>query len=222
MRFSQDAAGLKTARKVATLLFESGAITFRTSRPFKFTSGILSPVYSDNRLLISDIAKREAIASLFIEKIKKIKNVDVIAGVATAGIPHAAFVAQALRLPLVYVRTSKKGHGLGNQVEGKIKRGQKAVVIEDLVSTGQSSILAVKVLRKVGVQVDDLLAIFTYNLDAARENFQENKINFYALCDLETAANVAKQNGYLKKDQVETILEWAKDPKNWAKKMGFA
>ena len=212
----------KTAQKVAALLFESGAITFRTSRPFKFTSGILSPVYSDNRLLISDVKKREGITDFFIERIKKLKKFDVIAAVATAGIPHASFVAQKLNLPLVYVRTSKKGHGLENQVEGRIKRGQTAVVIEDLVSTGQSSTQAVKALRKLGANADNLLAIFTYNLNAANENFKKNKINFQALCNLETAAGVAKENGYLKKEQVKTILEWAKDPKNWAKKMGFA
>ena len=212
----------KTAQKVAALLFESGAITFRTSRPFKFTSGILSPVYSDNRLLISDVKKREGITDFFIERIKKLKKFDVIAAVATAGIPHASFVAQKLKLPLVYVRTSKKGHGLENQVEGRIKRGQTAVVIEDLVSTGQSSTQAVKALRKLGANADNLLAIFTYNLNAANENFKKNKINFQALCNLETAAGVAKENGYLKKEQVKTILEWAKDPKNWAKKMGFA
>ena len=212
----------KTAQKVAALLFESGAITFRTSRPFKFTSGILSPVYSDNRLLISDVKKREGITDFFIERIKKLKKFDVIAAVATAGIPHASFVAQKLKLPLVYVRTSKKGHGLENQVEGRIKRGQTAVVIEDLVSTGQSSTQAVKALRKLGANADNLLAIFTYNLNAANENFKKNKINFQALCSLETAVGVAKENGYLKKEQVKTILEWAKDPKNWAKKMGFA
>ena len=211
----------RTAKRVATLLFESGAIIFRTSRPFKFTSGILSPVYSDNRLLISDVAKREEIADFFVEKIRKIKKVDVIAAVATAGIPHAAFVAQKLKLPLVYVRTSKKGHGLENQVEGKIKRGQTAVVIEDLVSTGQSSTSAVKVLRKLGVKANHLLAIFTYDLADSKENFKKNKINFQALCNLETAANVANRNGYLKKEQVEKILDWAIDPENWAKKMGF-
>ena len=118
----------KTAKRVATLLFESGAVIFRTSRPFKFTSGILSPVYSDNRLLISDVAKREEIADFFVEKIKKIKKVDVIAAVATAGIPHAAFVAQKLKLPLVYVRATKKGHGLENQVEGRIRPSQTSVI----------------------------------------------------------------------------------------------
>src|SRR3989344_8986303 len=209
------------AKKVATLLFESGAVTFRTSRPFKFTSGILSPVYSDNRLLISDVEKREKIADFFVEKIKNIKQVDVIAGVATAGIPHAAFIAQKLKLPIVYVRASKKGHGLENQVEGRIKRGQTVVVIEDLVSTGQSSTLAVKALRKLGANADNLLAIFTYDLADSKENFKKNKINFQALCNLETAANVANRNGYLKKEQVEKILDWAIDPENWAKKMGF-
>src|SRR3990167_7897037 len=143
-----------TAKRVATLLFESGAIIFRTSRPFKFTSGILSPVYSDNRLLISDVAKREE--------------------------------------------------------------------IEDFFSTGQSSALAVKALRKLGVNADNLLAIFTYDLADSKENFKKNKINLIVLCNLETAANVAEENGYLKKEHVKTILEWAKDPKNWAKKMGFA
>src|SRR3990170_7608022 len=212
----------KTAQKVATLLFESGAITFRTSRPFKFTSGILSPVYSDNRLLISDVKKREEITDFFIERIKKLKKFDVIAAVATAGIPHASLVAQKLKLPLVYVRTSKKGHGLENQVEGRIKRGQTVVVIEDLVSTGQSSTSAVKALRRLGAKTDDLLAIFTYNLAVSKENFEKNKINFKVLCNLETAAEVAKENCYLKKEQVKTILDWAKDPKNWAKKMGFA
>ena len=210
------------AKKVATLLFESGAVTFRTSRPFKFTSGILSPVYSDNRLLISDVEKREKIADFFVEKIKNIKQVDVIAGVATAGIPHAAFVAQKLKLPLVYVRASIKGHGLENQVEGRIKRGQTVVVIEDLVSTGQSSTSAVKALRRLGAKTDDLLAIFTYNLAVSKENFEKNTINFQVLCNLETAVEVAKENGYFKKEQVKTILDWAKDPKNWAKKMGFA
>ena len=149
------------------------------------------------------------------------EKVDVIAAVATAGIPHAAFIAQKLKMPLVYVRASKKGHGLENQVEGRIKRGQTVVVIEDLVSTGQSSTLAVKALRKLGANADNLLAIFTYDLKTAKKNFKKNKINFQALCNLETAANVAEKNDYLKKEQVKTILEWAKNPENWAKKMGF-
>ncbi len=212
---------IKTSQKVAEILLDIGAILFSRNKPFKFDSGILSPVYTDNRLIISHPKSRDQIVNFLITEVKKIGIPDVVAGTATAGIPHAAFIAQKLNIPMVYVRSQPKEHGRGNQVEGQIKRGQQVLVIEDLVSTAGSSVRVIEALRKLGAKVTDELAIFTYQMEESKENLKKAKVKLHALSDLETAAKVAARKGYLKKDQVSTILTWAQDPRSWGKKMGF-
>ncbi len=211
----------KTADQVASILYDIGSVILRLRQPFRYDSGILSPVYTDNRLIISHPKERTKIVDLLIAKIKEIGIPDVVAGTATAGIPHAAFIAQKLNIPMVYVRAEPKGHGKGNQIEGKITRGQKVLIIEDLVSTGGSSIRVAQALRKVGAEVTDELAIFTYGLAEAENNFKRNKIKLHTLTNLEHSASVAAKKGYLKKEHVKMILDWSKDPRGWGKKMGF-
>ncbi len=206
-----------SSRQVAEILFDIGAVTFSRRAPFKFDSGILSPVYTDNRLIISYPKLREKIVDVFIQKIKEIGIPDVVAGTATAGIPHAAFIAQKLKIPMVYVRSKPKEHGQGNQVEGRVKRGQTAIVIEDLISTAGSSIGAVEALRKLGLKVSDVVAIFTYDLKEADVNLKKAKVKLHTLTNLETAARVAFEKGFLKEEQIATILEWAKNPRDWGK-----
>lgn len=210
-----------TATEVATILYEIGAIIFRPKQPFKYDSGILSPVYTDNRLIISYPKKRDKIVQFLIQKLKEVGIPDVIAGTSTAGIPHAAFIAQKLNLPMVYVRSQPKNHGKGNQVEGLVKRGQKVVVIEDLISTAGSSTRVVEALRKMGAKVEDIICIFTYNLKESEENLKRSKVKLHPLTNLETSAKVAVSKKFLKPDQVSVVLDWAKDPKNWGRKMGF-
>lgn len=203
------------SKKVATILLDIGAVLFSRNKPFKFDSGILSPVYTDNRLIISHPKEREKVIALFVNKIKEIGIPDVVAGTATAGIPHAAFIAQKLKIPMVYVRSKPKEHGRGNQVEGQLKRGQKVIVVEDLISTAGSSIRVVEALRKQGAVVTDEVAIFTYNLDAATDNLKKAKIKLHALTNLSDACEVARKKGFLKAGQISAIQAWAKNPKSW-------
>lgn len=212
----------KVSRKIAGILFDIGAITFRPHQPFKYASGILSPVYTDNRLLVSYPKERQKVEDMLVKKIKEVGIPDVIAGVATAGIPHAAFISQKLNLPMAYVRTSPKEHGKGNQVEGVIKRGQKVMLIEDLVSTAGSSSRAVLALRKVGAKVDNVLALFTYNLKEADQNLKKTRVRLISLTSLTEVVEVALKKGFLKKENAKTILDWSKDPWSWGKKMGLS
>lgn len=211
----------KTADQVASILYDIGSVILRLRQPFRYDSGILSPVYTDNRLIISHPKERTKIVDFLIAKIREIGIPDVVAGTATAGIPHAAFIAQKLNIPMVYVRSKPKGHGKGNQVEGKFARGQRVLIIEDLVSTGGSSVRVAQALRKVGAKVTDVLAIFTYGLAESKENFGKSKIRLHTLTDLEHSAKAAAKKGYLKPEQVQMILDWSKDPRGWGKKMGF-
>lgn len=209
------------AKKVARILVDVGCVIFRPRQPFKFESGILSPVYVDNRLLISSPTQRKKIIKYFIAAIKKIGKFDVIAGTAMAGIPHAAWIAQNLNLPMVYVRAQPKDHGRKNQVEGSIRRGQKVLVVEDMVSTAGSSKRVVEAVRKLGAKVTDEVAIYTHNLKEADKNFKKIKIKFHVLTDLNNVSQEAAKRGFLKKGQISIIKNWAKDPKGWGKKMGF-
>lgn len=211
----------KTSEKVAKILLDLGCIIFRPHQPFRFDSGILSPVYVDNRLLISAPEQREIIIKYLVDKVRKIGMPDVVAGVATAGITHAAWIAQKLNLPMVYVRAKPKDHGRQNQVEGRIRRGQKVLVVEDMVSTAGSSVGVIRALRNQGAIVTDEIAIYTHQIKKADENFRKMKIKFYCLTDLQTVTQVARKRGFLTKKQIETVLDWTKNPQNWGKKMGF-
>jgi orotate phosphoribosyltransferase len=211
----------KVADQVAAILYDIGAVILRLRQPFRYDSGILSPVYTDNRLIISHPKERTKIVNMLIAKIQEIGVPDVVAGTATAGIPHAAFIAQKLNIPMVYVRAEPKSHGKGNQVEGRILRGQKVIVVEDLVSTGGSSVRVAQALRKIGAEVTDEVAIFTYGLAESKENFAKSKIKLHTLSNLEHSVRIAAKKGYLKSEQVQIILDWSRDPHGWGKKMGF-
>ncbi len=203
---------MNTAETVAQILLKEKAVFLRPEEPFTWTSGIKSPVYCDNRLLISTVESREVIIKAFAEKAKSI-GVDVIAGTATAGIPWAAWIAQELRLPLVYVRSSSKDHGRQNAIEGAVKPGQKTVLIEDLISTGKSSIAAAKKLEEAQVEVKSILSIFTYDFVQAREIFEANNLNFSSLSNFEVLAKVAYDNKMLDLSTLTNVLEWRKTVK---------
>ncbi len=200
---------MHTAEAVANILLREKAVFLRPEEPFTWTSGIKSPVYCDNRLLISTVESREFIIKAFSEEVKKL-NVDVVAGTATAGIPWAAWIAQDLRLPLVYVRSSSKDHGRQNAIEGAVKAGQKTVLIEDLISTGKSSIAAAKKLQEADVEVKSILSIFTYDFPQAQEIFKANNLAHKSLSNFEILAKVAYDNKVLNQTSLIQVLEWRK------------
>jgi len=211
----------KIANQVSNILIDLGCIILRPKRPFRYNTGIISPVYTDNRLILSSPTDRNKIVDLLIQNVKQIGIPDVIAGTATAGIAHAAFLAQGLNLPMIYVRPIPKVYGKENQVEGSLKRGQTVIVVDDLISTGRSSLEVVSAIRRSGGKVHDILAITTYGLKIASNNFAKNKIKITTLTDLNHSCQEAVNKGYLEPDQVKIIKDWAKDPKTWGKKMGY-
>ncbi|MGV2619980.1 UNVERIFIED_CONTAM: orotate phosphoribosyltransferase [Halobacillus marinus] len=194
-------------------LLSIGAVKIETEDFFTWTSGIKSPIYCDNRLTMSYPEIRKKIIAAFIEKIEKLgEEVDVIAGCATAGIPHAAWIAEKLELPMVYVRASAKKHGKGNQIEGRIRKGQKAVVIEDLISTGKSSIQAAEALQKEGVEVLEVLSIFTYGLHKADEAFKEAGLSYRSITSYENLLNALVDAERMNEEERRLMAEWRQDP----------
>ena len=211
-----------TAESVAEILLKIKAVSLRPNQPFRYSSGILSPVYTDCRLLISNSKERKKIINLYIKAIKKAnKPFDVVAGTSTAGIPHAAWIADALNLPMIYVRGSAKDHGKGNQIEGSIKKGQTAIIIEDLISTGKSSIETANAIRKAGAKANTVFSIITYGMKSAEDNFKENKVKLVSLASFEDIVNKASKMKYIKPNDQAAVLDWAQNPTAWGKKMGF-
>ncbi len=207
---------------VAKILLELKAVSLNAEKPFRYASGILSPVYTDCRVLMAYPDKRRRIRDFYIETIKKSGvSFNVVAGTATAGIPHAAWIADELNLPMVYVRGKAKDHGKENLMEGIIKPGQKAIVIEDLVSTGESAINSVKAVREAGGEVSHIFSIITYGLDKAQKNFEDNGLKLISLTSFQDLVEVAQKIGYINKEDLQTILDWTADSQNWGKKMGF-
>jgi orotate phosphoribosyltransferase len=194
---------------IAKLLLDKEAVFLRPQDPFTWTSGIKSPVYCDNRLLISSVDARKTIISAF-TKILKTMDVNVIAGTATAGIPWAAWIAQEMELPLVYVRSSEKAHGRQNAIEGKAPENGKTVLIEDLVSTGKSSVAAALRLKEAGVEVVKVLSIFTYGFDSATKAFRDSGFSYEALTSFEVLAQVAYDEKKLDRESLNEVLEWRK------------
>lgn len=203
---------------IAKLLLEIKAVTLNLKNPYRYTSGILSPIYCDNRLIISYPDKRKTIIDAFLGLIQGNKlSFDIVAGIAIAGIPHAAWIADRLNKPMVYVRANAKEHGKQNQIEGKIKEGQTAIVVEDLISTGGSAISAALALREAGIEVKDCVAIFNYELEQSAQKFFEAEIQVLSLCDFPTLIDVATKEGYLNEIEKNQALEWNEDPVNWGK-----
>jgi orotate phosphoribosyltransferase len=206
------------AREVAEYLLEIKAVVLNPSQPFTWTSGIKSPIYCDNRKTLSFPKVRTFIKTSFADIITdEFKQSGVIAGVATAGIPHGALVADVLNLPFVYVREKPKGHGLENQIEGKLEKGQKVFVIEDLISTGGSSLKAVDALREAGAEVLGLGAIFTYGFEKSVKAFDQANCKFFTLSNYEILLDKAIEDNYIKSEEKDELINWYKDPEAWRK-----
>ena len=196
-------------RKLAKELLAIEAVALRPNDYFTWTSGIKSPIYCDNRITMSYPSIRREIAVGMVEVIKeKYPAVEVIAGTATAGIPHAAWVSELLDLPMIYVRDSKKKHGKTNQIEGRVLEGQKVVIIEDLISTGLSSLKVAKALREAGAEVLGVVAIFSYELKKAQDAFEEVGVEYITLTNYPVLVEEAVAIDYIHQDDVEKLLEW--------------
>lgn len=190
-------------------LLQIGAIQIRTDNYFTWTSGIKAPIYCDNRLTMSYPEIRKRIVKAFIHKMESLQwEPDVVAGCATAGIPHAAWLAEALNVPMVYVRSTPKGHGKENQIEGKIESGQKVVVIEDLISTGGSSIQVAKVLQEAGAEVLGVLAIFSYGLKRAKENFVQEKLKYDTITGYDFLLELLEREKHISEAEKNGLKAW--------------
>lgn len=201
---------------IAKDLLEIEAVFLSPNQPFTWASGIKSPIYCDNRITMSYPKVRKEIAQGLAEKIKQeFPEVEVIAGTATAGIPHAAWVAEILDLPMVYIRSKAKAHGKGNQIEGRIFEGQKMVVIEDLISTGGSVLEAAEAAKREGADVLGVAAIFTYELPKGKANFEAVGLPLVTLTNYSVLIEFALENKTIDETELALLKEWKKDPENW-------
>lgn len=205
-----------TASKTAELLMQINAIKLRPENPFTWASGWKSPIYCDNRIILSFPSIRNFIRQEMARQLEDLYGKpDVIAGVATGAIGIGILVAEYLGLPFVYVRPEAKSHGRQNQIEGYLEPNSSVVIIEDLISTGKSSLNAVDALAKSGANIKGMIAIFTYGFQIAEENFKAKGINLHTLTDYKTAIQQATVTNYVKEEQLDMLLEWRKDPSQW-------
>jgi orotate phosphoribosyltransferase len=205
-----------SAKQIAEYLLQIKAIKLQPSNPFTWASGWKSPIYCDNRKTLSFPEVRSYIRDSFAELVRKLyPDAELIAGVATGAIAHGALAADKLGLPFIYVRSGAKEHGLGNQIEGYYEKGQKVVVIEDLISTGGSSLSAVKALKEAGCEVLGMVAIFTYEFKKASDGFTAEKCTLHTLSNYSVLVETAVQTGYISETEVETLKKWRVDPAAW-------
>ena len=205
-----------TAKKTAEVLLQINAIKLSPKDPFTWASGWKSPIYCDNRIVLSFPPIRNYIRETMGKQIEKqYGKPDVIAGVATGAIGIGMLVAEYLGLPFIYVRPDAKGHGRKNQIEGFIESGQNVVVVEDLISTGKSSLNAVKALKEANIKVKGMIAIFTYGFDIATENFKKENINLHTLSNYESLLEQALETNYITEKQLKTLSEWNTNPSEW-------
>lgn len=203
-------------KEIAEQLLDIQAVFLQPNEPFTWSSGIKSPIYCDNRLTLSYPSTRKTIAKGLVSLIKEhYPEAELVAGTATAGIPHAAWVSDLMDLPMCYVRSKAKGHGKGNQIEGKAEPGTKVVVVEDLISTGGSAITAVEALREAGCEVLGVAAIFTYELKAGKDKLEAAHVTAHSLSDYSALIEVAVEKEYVKESELETLREWQKHPADW-------
>ncbi len=209
------------AAQTANFLLTVKAVKLNNEHPFTWASGRKSPIYCDNRVTLSYPEIRTFIRQRFVDIIRDMwGDVDVVAGVATGGIAQGALVAQELGKPFVYVRSEQKSHGLTNQIEGEIHAGQSVVVIEDLVSTGKSSLIAVRALREKGCVVKGMAAIFTYGLQVAADNFAQEEVELATLTNYDTLIQVAKEQDFIRHDDLDSLASWRLNPEQWSKDHG--
>jgi len=207
----------KYKSETAELLLKLKAIKLQPNDPFTWASGWKSPIYCDNRIILSNIGCRNKIANYFSQLItEKYKDVDVIAGVATGAIGIGILVAEKLNLPFIYVRPQAKKHGRQNQIEGEVSKGKKIVVIEDLISTGKSSLNAVKALRESGLDVLGMIAIFTYDFEISKNNFLKDSVKLNTLSNYSELLKKAVEINYVSEKEIETLEKWNKSPESWS------
>ena len=205
------------ANQIARNLLQINAIKLSPQKPFTWASGIMSPIYCDNRLTLSYPEIRSHIIDTFVELINTYEY-DIIGGIATAGIPHGALIADKVKKPYLYVRSKAKAHGRQNMIEGLLPEGAKVILIEDLISTGMSSLKAVDAIREAGGQCETVLSIFNYGFQRAVDAFEAKKCKFVSLSNYEIMLDEAVKMGYLESDQVELLKQWKIDPENWINK----
>ena len=207
-------------KEIAKGLLDIEAVFLRPEEPFTWASGIKSPVYCDNRLILTAPDIRNTVENAIAETIKKYyADAQVLMGTSTAGIAHAAIAGHILGLPMGYVRSGAKDHGRGNRIEGKLEKGQKVVVVEDLISTAKSAIETVNALRDAGAEVLGIVSIFTYGMSAGKEKLKEAETSNISLTDFDTIVEVAADNGYINRDDIERLLKFRDDPadESWIK-----
>jgi orotate phosphoribosyltransferase len=206
------------SKKIASYLLQSKAIKLQPANPFTWASGWKSPIYCDNRKTLSFHDVRSFVKNAFAETIKnEFKQFDVIAGVATGAIAQGALVADVLEKPFCYIRSAPKDHGLTNLIEGNLQPGQKVVVIEDLISTGGSSLKAVEAVRNAGAEVVGMVAIFTYGFPTAINNFEKANVKLITLSNYNALIELALETGYIEAGQVEVLKKWREAPEVWGK-----
>lgn len=206
----------ETAARISEFLLQIKAIKLQPHEPFTWASGIKAPIYCDNRRILSFPRVRTFVRLEMVKLIEEnFGRPDVIAGVATGGIAMGALAAQDLGLPFVYVRAKAKEHGMGNMIEGHIEPGQSVIVIEDLVSTGKSSLQAVEALRSAGCTVKGMVSIFSYNLPEAADNFKASKCKLVSLATYDSLIKKASESGYIPETDIKTLREWKKNPSGW-------
>ncbi len=204
------------ARELASDLLEINAVILRPNDPFTWASGWNSPIYCDNRLTLKYPEIRKKIASKFAEIVtQEFPNTEVVTGTATAGIPHAAWVADLLNKPMAYVRAKPKNYGMGNQIEGGVAKEQPTVVIEDLISTGGSALSVINALQFVGADVQAIISIFNYGFDKSAENFNSVNVPVFNLTDYSTLVDVAVEKGFVTSDDLEQLANWRSHPDTW-------
>ena len=211
----------KMEKEISKQLLSIGAIFLRPEEPFTWASGIKSPIYCDNRLTLTAPEVRTEIENAIAEVIKEnYPDVDVLMGTSTAGIPHAAITADILKLPMGYVRGGNKDHGRHNQIEGKLEKGQKVVVVEDLISTGGSVIDVVNALRDAGAEVLGIVSIFTYNMEKSKTKLSEANVKNISLSNFDALVEVAAEEGYISKDAIEKLIAFRDNPsdESWINK----
>jgi len=207
---------MNNKKAVAEKLLQINAIKLSVSKPFTWASGWKSPIYCDNRKALSypyirDFIKSELCNTVF----QSYEDAEMLAGVATAGVPWGAMVADQLKLPYIYVRPKPKEHGLGNQIEGFYEPGKKVVIIEDLISTGKSSLQVAEVLKKEELEVEGIVSIFNYGFEVAKKAFENAKVNYHSLTDYDTVITLAIEKNYVSEKDQNTLLNWRADPANW-------
>lgn len=204
------------ATQIAADLLDIKAVCLKPEDPFTWASGIKSPIYTDNRITLSYPETRDLIENGFVETIKEqFPEVEVIAGTATAGIPHGAIIADKMGLPFSYIRSKPKDHGAGNQIEGRVVKGQKMVIIEDLISTGGSVLDAVKAAKEASLEVLGVVAIFTYELPKATANFDQAGVKLVTLSNYSELIKVAKVKGYISADELMLLKKFKENQENW-------